>query len=59
MSNGYVPRLWRVAEKLVPAIRDARQLQLPLPDAPPPDVGDNFSDAVSVHPPRPPEPKDR
>lgn len=59
LSNGYVAHLWRIADQIVPAIRDARQLHLQLPDAPPPPTEDgDFHDAVAVHPPRPSDPKD-
>lgn len=55
-DDGYVARIWQIADHIVPAIRDARQLRLPLPDAPTPDPGEGFSDAVTVHSPRSPEP---
>ena len=59
IANGYQARVWHIADYLVPAIRDARQLHPPLPDAPPPPIEDgDFHDAVAVHTPRSPELKD-
>ena len=58
ISNGYVGRVWQIADQLVPAIRDARQRELPLPDAPPPpDKDGGLHDAVHVH--HVPSPPDR
>ena len=59
LGNGYVARLWHVADQLVPPIRETRQIESPPSDAPPPLSGDgDFHDAVAVHPPRPSELKD-
>ena len=55
--NSYVPRIWQIADQLVPAIRDARLRELPLPDASPPPTEEALHDAVHVH--HVPSPPDR
>ena len=57
-ANGYVAGLWRVADQLVPAIRDARQHELPLRSPRAPSDADDLHDAVSVHRVPAPETKD-